>query len=281
MAQTCAKLGSNAVVVGIDVSKDHLDAAQYPSGDLIQTSNDTKGLRMLLRWIARQRAVHVVFEATGPFHRQLESHLAKAGIPFSRINPRHARKFAEATGKLAKTNRVDAVMLAKMGALLEPKTSEICNEQQSALQELAATRRNLIRGRTALLNRQQNLQLSLLKRLTRYRLRQIEAQIAAIDQAISELISTDGSLSRKRAILVSIPSIGETTAAMLIFLNWEHWKMDRLLRSQVWLLSPDSQESGRVKALFGMIGFMSETPCTCLLWLLCGITLIFQASILG
>lgn len=82
MAQTCAKLESNAVVVGIDVSKDHLDAAQYPSGDLIQTSNDTKGLRTLLRWIGRQRAVHVVFEATGPFHRQLESHLAKAGIPF-------------------------------------------------------------------------------------------------------------------------------------------------------------------------------------------------------
>ncbi|WP_237913983.1 IS110 family transposase [Acetobacter senegalensis] len=248
MAQTCAKLESNAVVVGIDVSKDHLDAAQYPSGDLIQTSNDTKGLRTLLRWIGRQRAVHVIFEATGPFHRQLESHLAKASIPFSRINPRHARKFAEATGKLAKTDRVDAVMLAKMGALLEPRTSDICNEQQSALQELAAARRNLIRDRTALLNRQQNLQLSLLKRLTRYRLRQIEAQIAAIDQAISELISTDGSLSRKRAILVSIPGIGETTAAMLIFLNWEHWKMDRLLRSQVWLLSQDSQESGRVKS---------------------------------
>ena len=73
MAQTCAKLESNAVVVGIDVSKDHLDAAQYPSGDLIQTSNDTKGLRTLLRWIDRQRAVHVVFEATGPFHRQQES----------------------------------------------------------------------------------------------------------------------------------------------------------------------------------------------------------------
>lgn len=216
MAQTCAKLESNAVVVGIDVSKDHLDAAQYPSGDLIQTSNDTKGLRTLLRWIGRQRAVHVVFEATGPFHRQLESHLAKAGIPFSRINPRHARKFAEATGKLAKTDRVDAVMLARMGALLEPRTSEICNEQQSALQELAAARRNLIRNRTALLNRQQNLQLSLLKRLTRYRLRQIEAQIAAIDQASSELITTDGSLSRKRAILVSIPGIGEATAAMLI-----------------------------------------------------------------
>ncbi len=104
MAQTCAKLESNTVVVGINVSKDHPDAAQYPSGDLIQTSNDTKGLRTLLRWIGRQRAVHVVFEATGPFHRQLESHLAKAGIPFSRINPRQARK-------LSKTDRVGCVIL--------------------------------------------------------------------------------------------------------------------------------------------------------------------------
>ncbi|WP_415578879.1 IS110 family transposase [Komagataeibacter xylinus] len=114
------------------------------------------------------------------------------------MNPRHARKFAEATGKLAKTDRVDAMMLARMGALLEPRTSTICNELQSALQELAAGRRNLTRDRTALLNCRQNLQVSLLKRLTRYRLRQIEAQIAAIDQAISELISTDESLSRKR-----------------------------------------------------------------------------------
>ncbi|AFW01802.1 transposase IS116/IS110/IS902 family protein [Gluconobacter oxydans H24] len=108
------------------------------------------------------------------------------------------------------------MMLARMGALLEPRTSTICNELQSALQELAAGRRNLTRDRTALLNRQQNLQLSLLKRLTRYRLRQIEAQIATIDQAISELISTDESLSRKRTILISIPGIGEATAAMLI-----------------------------------------------------------------
>ncbi|MBY4638899.1 transposase [Gluconacetobacter entanii] len=105
--------------------------------------------------------MHVVFEPTGPFHHQLESHLAKAGIPFSRINPRHARKFAEATGKLAKTDRVDAI---RMGALLEPRTSMICNKLQSALQELAAGRRNLTRDRTALLNRQKNLQLSLLKR---------------------------------------------------------------------------------------------------------------------
>ncbi|WP_242011629.1 IS110 family transposase [Acetobacter fallax] len=120
MAQTCSKLESNAVVVGIDVSKDHLDAAQYPDGDQIQTANNVKGLRALLRWIGRQQAVQVVFEATGPFHRQLESQLAKASIPFSRINPRHARKFAEATGKLAKTDRVDAMMLARMGHFLNP-----------------------------------------------------------------------------------------------------------------------------------------------------------------
>ena len=148
MAQTCSKLESHAVVVGIDVSKDHLDAAQYPSGDLIQTSNDTKGLRTFLRWIGRQYAVHVAFEATGPFHRQLESHLATASIPFSRINPRHARKFAEATGNLAKTDRADAMMLARMGALLEPRTSTICNDLQSAVNNCARSRHHNFYRRT-------------------------------------------------------------------------------------------------------------------------------------
>ena len=140
---------SLAQVAGIDISKDHLDVCLHPSGATRRVRNDRAGHKVLLHWFARQRVERIVFEATGPYHRRLERSLSATGLPFAKINPRQARRFAEATGRLAKTDRVDAALLARLGALLQPKAREPKSELLDALTELVAARRALVKDRTA------------------------------------------------------------------------------------------------------------------------------------
>jgi transposase len=106
------------------ISKDTLDVYWLSKCKHKQFSNTKLGLSALIRWIRQTKALLIVFEATGVYHRLLETCLAKHNIPFVRVNPRQARRFCEGTGQLAKTDRVDAKMLAKMGALLELEATQ-------------------------------------------------------------------------------------------------------------------------------------------------------------
>ena len=106
--------------IGVDVSKDHLDVHRWPDRGVARFGNDPAGFRALIAWLAGHAVARVVFEPTGPYHRSFERALAAAGLPLAKVNPRQARRFAEAVGRLAKTDRIDAAMLAHMGALLEP-----------------------------------------------------------------------------------------------------------------------------------------------------------------
>jgi transposase len=167
--------------IGVDVSKDHLDAHRLIDGASRRFINDKAGYKAFLRWREEQPAERVVFEPTGPYHRAFERALSSAGVPFVKVNPRQARRFAEATGKLAKTDRLDAAMLARMGAMLElqarPPRSEIVLE----LKDLHLAREALVKDRTAAKNRGKLLTLPLLKRQNGQRLDQIERQIAAVE----------------------------------------------------------------------------------------------------
>ena len=172
-----------APTAGIDIAKDRLDVALHPAGDARQFANDQRGHGKLLRWLGKRAVACVVFEATGSYGRELERRLQQAAVPFARVNPRHARRFAEATGRLAKTDRVDARMLARFGAVLEPECRPLRSETLDQLAELVAARRALVKDRTAILNRQKTLRVTLLARQAARRLTQIDAQIKAIDAA--------------------------------------------------------------------------------------------------
>ncbi len=126
---------------GIDISEDQLDVALHPAGDARQFANNRRGHGKLLRWLGKRAVACVVFEATGSYGRELERRLEKLALPFARVNPRHARRFAEATGRLAKTDRVDALMLARFGAALQPECRPLRSETLDQLAELVAARR--------------------------------------------------------------------------------------------------------------------------------------------
>ena len=107
--------------IGVDISKDHLDAHRLPDGKYRRYRNDRTGHRALIKWLRATPVKRIVYEATGPYHRAFELALGTAGLPLVKVNPRQARRFAEAIGTLAKTDRIDAGLLARMGAMLEPE----------------------------------------------------------------------------------------------------------------------------------------------------------------
>ena len=205
----------NNDTIGVDVSKDHLDAHRLADGASRRFANDKRGHGAFIKWLAETPTNRVVFEPTGPHHRAIERAMGAAGVPFVKVNPRQARRFAEATGKLAKTDRLDAAILARMGALLELQARPARSEVLLELKELYVAREALVKDRTAAKNRGKVLTLPLLKRQNAQRLKQINRQIATVEAAILQIVEADASLSDRFAILISIPGLSNITAFAL------------------------------------------------------------------
>jgi transposase len=173
----------NPSTIGVDISKGSLDVHRLPDGASRRFGNDKAGYRSLIAWLGADVA-RVVFEPTGPYHRAFERAMADAGLPLVKVNPRQARRFAEATGKLAKTDRLDAAMLARMGALLQLEARPIRSAIFDELKDLHMAREALVKDRTAAKNRAKTIALPLLKRHSAERLKQIERQLKATEEAI-------------------------------------------------------------------------------------------------
>lgn len=230
--------------IGIDVSKDHLDAHRRPDGTARRFANSSAGHKALLGWIGAA-PTRIVFEATGPYHRQLEVALATAGLPVVKVNPRQAKRFAQAIGQVAKTDVLDAAMLASMGIILRLEPRPVRSATLNDLKDLGVAREALIKDRTAAKNRQKILTLALLKRQNAARLKQIEQQLAALDAAILEIISADPALSARHAILISIPGIAAITAALLITELPELGSLDEKQIASLSGLAPITRQSGK------------------------------------
>jgi len=232
-------------IIGIDISKNTLDAYRLSDGSRLQVSNDKVGYKTLIKWIRQTDVSLTVFEATGAYHRQLEAMLAAAVVPFAKVNPWQARRFAQATGRLAKTDRVDAAMLAKMGAVLGLEQHEPASEDLNELRELLTARRALMKDKVAAKTRLQTTRQTLLQHQIGARLRQIEVQIKEIDEAVAERVMKDELLSKRLAILVSIPGIGKITAISMIVEMPELGTLDGKQAASLAGLAPISQQSGR------------------------------------
>jgi len=231
--------------IGVDVSKDHLDVHRLADGATRRFANDKRGHKALIKWLAQTPADHVVFEPTGPYHRALERAFGASGVSFVKVNPRQARRFAEATGKLAKTDRLDAAMLARMGAVLELEARPAQSEALLQLRELHIAREALVKDRTAAKNREKVLTLSLLKRQNAQRLEQIDRQIATVEAAILEIVHADAGLSDRFAILTSIPGVSAITAFALLIEMPELGALEAGQAACLVGLAPIVRQSGR------------------------------------
>ena len=230
--------------VGIDISKDWLDAFAAPEERASRFANDKTGFRKLIAWIG-SGVDRIAYEPSGPFHRDLEETLLKAGLPLYAINPFQVRSFARSLGRLAKTDAVDARMLATMAAAIEDlRPTEARSEEQRDLAELQQIRDGLSKDRTATLNRGKHLRTPVGKRLTEQRLRQIEEQLEIIDAEIRQRLEEENALERRAEILTSIPGTSDVTAAGLIVHLPELGTLTGPRAASLAGLAPITRESG-------------------------------------
>lgn len=232
--------------IGIDISKDHLDVHRLPGDERRRFDNSKAGHKALIRWIGDTPA-RVVYEPTGYYHRALERALAAAGMPIAKVNPRQARRFAEATGNIAKTDALDAAMLTRMGAVLSLEARPVPSGIINDLRDLRTARNALIKDQVAALTRAKAITLPLLKRQNATRLKQIEAQREAVDAEINALIQGDPDLAQRFAILCSIPGIAEVSAAMLLIEMPELGSLDEKQVAALAGLAPIARQSGNWK----------------------------------
>jgi len=231
--------------VGVDIAKDTLDVAILPAGESFRLANDSEGHRALVKRLARLDIARIVFEATGAYHRLFQQALAKAGLPFVKVNPRRARRFAEAAGKLAKTDRCDALILARMGSALELEPCLPASETALAMKELVGARDALIKDRVAALNRQAVALDPLVKRQIGQRLRQIDRQIKAIDKRLKTLRGADPGLAMRGDIITSIPGFADASANALIVEAPELGRLDNAQAGSLVGLAPIARDSGK------------------------------------
>jgi len=230
--------------IGIDVSKDHLDAHALPAGTALRVPNTARGIAQLLRWIGAEPVARIVYEPTNRYHRALEARLAAAGLPLAPVNPLKARRFAQALGLQAKTDKIDARMLAEMGLRLTPGLQVPSPKNLQHLKDLVAARRALVADRVADGNRTGGHSLALLQRLARRRRAAIEADITRIEAAIAALIAADPALAEKARLLQSLPGIAALTAATLLAEAPELGQLEARQIAALAGLAPVTRESG-------------------------------------
>jgi transposase len=238
---------AHVVYVGIDVCKDRLEVHLHPLGRRLAVANDRDGIRRLGRELARHEVALVILEATAKYHRLAHRSLSQSGFAVAVVNPLRSRLFAEALGTRAKTDRVDAGMLAILGEALAPQATPPAPAALEALQELVHARHAASAERTALTNRLGASQTAFLKRELARRLISLDRHLERLAARIAGLIAGDASLARRHAILVSIPSVGPAVAAALIADLPELGRLDRRAIACLAGLAPFADDSGEAE----------------------------------
>ncbi len=205
-------------VVGIDISKDRLDVACLPEAvrGAPALGNHAKGHAALVAWLKEVNPRLIVLESTGGYQRVLVAALAAAALPVVVVNPRQVRDFARAMGVLAKTDAIDAMVLARFGEKVNPTIRPLPDAESTALIDLLARRRQLIELRTAESNRLGQAASPRIKSSIRAVLATIEKQIAAIDDDLDDRIRRSPAWKEKEDLLISVPGVGRLTARTLL-----------------------------------------------------------------
>ena len=234
------------VDVGLDIAKAHLDlcALSVPHLRCRRFANQPRAHAALVNWLQQWPAVHVVCEATGGYEREVVRALQHAHIPVSVVNPRHARDFARAQGRLAKTDRLDAEVLAQFGQRLQPRPTPPRSAAQQQLAELVARRTQLMALRSAEHNRLEHLQHPAVRRQLRTHLRSLERQIAQVDQWLQELTNTTTELHEKVQRLRAVSGVGLRTAVTLLATVPELGTLNRRQVAALVGVAPLNRDSG-------------------------------------
>jgi transposase len=228
-------------VIGVDIAKGWIDSFCLSSSRHERISTTKQSLAKFAR-AAKGRLV--VLEASGGYERPVTEALAKAGVDCARVNPRQAREFARATGRLAKTDRVDAELLARMGRALELKPTPPADPDRAQLSDLVARRDDLLAMIGAERNRAGTCRDPWLAKEIALLLRGLQDHLASVEARIATLIETREALAAQSARLRSVPGLGPTLAAVLIARLPELGQLDHRRIASLAGLAPQACDSG-------------------------------------
>ena len=230
--------------IGCDISKDRIDAFRLSDRTYVQVPNNGAGYEDLLAWFGQDALARVVYEPTGAYHRAFEEALA-GRAPLCKVNPLHARRFAQASGVRAKTDKVDAQVLARMGIALQLEPDPIVGRDTHLLNELQTVRRALIKDRGRARNQLGTQREALSRRLTTARLKLIEAQIAEVDAAIRARLLSCPRRSQALACIESIKGIGTVVAQAILTDMPEIGTLSTKAAASLAGLAPITRQSGK------------------------------------
>lgn len=228
--------------ISIDISKAHLDVCRPATSQTARFDNSVAGLAAFKRWIGTKQPDLVIYEATGAYHGLLEKRCS-GHLPLVKVNPLQARRFAQARGTCAKTDAVDAYVLALMGEALDLQPDNPASEDHHDLKQLQVARTAMIKPHTRLKNRLATQTLALLKRQTKAQLALLERQLKAIDAESTERLSHRQ--TRALDILQSIPGLGPVAPATILIECPEIGAMNRKQVTSLTGLAPMTRQSGQ------------------------------------
>jgi len=233
----------SALYVGIDVSKDRLDVA-LSDGKSFQFSNDSQGHGQLRELLAPQSLQLIVMEATGGFERSAAAELAAAGLPLRIVNARQVRDFAKASGRWAKTDRLDAQILVRFAQAMKLEPHEMPSEELQGLQALITRRRQLIEMLVMEKNRLRTAHKEI-KRSLKQNIEFLEYQLRHTDQDLGSALRECGVWREKVELLESVPGIARVTALSLLASLPELGTLSRREISALAGVAPFNRDSGR------------------------------------
>jgi transposase len=235
------------IFIGIDVSKSSWDVHLLPEGRSFTIRVDDGAAERLREALGSPVAALVVLEATGGLERPLVAELIDHGWSVAVVNPRQARDFAKALGRLAKTDDIDAETLAMFAQRIQPRPVQKTSEKQQELDALVTRRRQLVGLRSMEKMRRLQAVHKATSRSIDKVIKVLDQQIAALDKAIAKLIEADDDWRAKRDLIESVPGVGSTTSATLVGELPELGRLNRQEIASLAGLAPFNHDSGKFR----------------------------------
>ena len=239
--------------IGIDVSKAHLDVHSLPSSEAWQTDNTCAGVMALVDKLLLCNPLLVVMEATGGLEMPLACALMEASLPVAVVNPRQARDFAKAMGQLAKTDKVDARLLALFGERIRPEVRPLKDAEQQLFSQLLARRRQLVDMRVAEQNRWFMAQGNVRGNIEQH-LEWLKQHIDDVDKDLGQFVQTSPVWKAKEDLLKSFKGVGRIASFTLLAALPELGTLDRKEIAALAGLAPFNRDSGTMcgkRAIWG------------------------------
>jgi transposase len=235
------------ICVGIDVSKDKWDAHILPDNKALSIPADAEGLKKLLKFLPKPGTCLIALEASGGYEADVMCDLQAEGHLVARVNPRQVRDFANGMGQRAKTDALDAKVLALFALKMEPVPSEQVSQQRRELTALVVRRRQLIAMRTMESNRLLQARVKKTRKNVEKTLAFLERQIEEIETAIARLIDHHDEWKPKVELLTSVPGIGPASAASLVSELPELGQANRQEIAMLVGVAPINRDSGTMR----------------------------------